>query len=170
MNAGSALALALATPFMAAAVGAVATSSSVSTWYQGLRKPDWNPPTWLFRPVWSALYLMMGCASWLVWRKRPDERGWLSLGRNARRSSVDSALQLYGVHLIFNALWSMLFFGLRRVDWALAEILVLWALIANTLLHFYRIDKRAGWLLVPYQLWTSFAAILNFTIWRMNRD
>lgn len=170
VNSWNALALALAAPFVAAAVGAVATNSSVSTWYQHLRKPSWNPPAWVFAPVWNTLYLLMGVASWLVWRKREEKQGWFGLGGSEQRDRVDDALQLYGVHLVFNALWSVLFFGLRRVDWALAEILLLWGVILSTLTRFYRIDKRAGWLLVPYQLWATFAAFLNFTIWRMNRD
>ncbi|HRW11314.1 MAG TPA: tryptophan-rich sensory protein [Caldilineaceae bacterium] len=165
-----ALAIALATPFVAAAVGGVATSSSSATWYRRLRKPDWNPPGWIFGPVWNTLYLMMGFASWLVWRRRDDKQGWFGIGGKSQRVEVDGALRLYGIHLVFNALWSVIFFGLRRVDWALAELLVLWSLILTTLARFYEIDKRAGWLLVPYQLWATFATVLNFTIWRMNRD
>lgn len=166
----SALALSLATPFVAATVGGIATNSSLSSWYQQLRKPDWNPPSWLFGPVWSTLYLLMGLASWLVWRQRESKSGWLGIVSKDNHAEVDGALRLYGIQLIFNALWSIIFFGLRRVDWALAEVLVLWSLILSTLTRFYRIDRRAGWLLVPYQLWTTFATILNFTVWRMNRD
>lgn len=165
-----ALGVALAVPFLAAVVGGAATSSSVSTWYRRLRKPDWNPPTWLFAPVWNLLYLMMGVASWLVWRKREAAQGWFGRVDQEQRGKIDSALQLYGVHLIFNALWSVIFFGLRRVDWALAEILVLWGLILSTLTRFGRIDARAGWLLVPYQAWVTFATFLNFTVWRLNRS
>lgn len=168
-NKWSTLAIALATPFIAAAVGGVATSSSLGSWYRRLRKPSWNPPSWVFGPVWNTLYLMMGLASWLVWRRREDKSGWFGLGGHDQKERVDGALRLYGIHLVFNALWSVIFFGMRRVDWAFAELLVLWSLILSTLTRFFQIDKRAGWLLVPYQLWVTFAAILNFTVWRMNR-
>ncbi|MFN8446344.1 MAG: TspO/MBR family protein [Caldilineaceae bacterium] len=163
-------ALALLAPFVAAAIGNVATQPAIGTWYQALRKPDWNPPRWLFGPVWSALYLMMGMASWLVWRKRETTFPWLGIRNEKQQHKVEGALRLYGVHLIFNALWSVLFFGLHRLDWAFAEVVVLWSLILTTLTRFYRIDARAGWLLVPYQAWVTFASILNFTVWRMNRD
>ncbi|MEZ4869152.1 MAG: TspO/MBR family protein [Caldilineaceae bacterium] len=165
-----ALAIALATPFVAAAIGGVATNSSVSTWYKQLRKPDWNPPTWVFAPVWNGLYLMMGLASWLIWRKRQTAQGWLGWVDEEQRQEVDDALRFYGVQLIFNALWSVIFFGLRRINWALAEIVLLWSLILATLTRFYRIDTRAGWLLAPYQVWATFATFLNFTVWRLNRN
>lgn len=164
------LALALAAPFLAAAIGNVATQRSIGNWYQQLRKPDWNPPRWIFGPIWSALYLMMGVASWLVWRKQREAPGWFGRMNEKKEHEIQGALRLYGTHLVFNALWSVLFFGLRRLDWAFAEVLVLWALILTTLTRFYRIDTRAGWLLVPYQAWVTFASILNFTVWRMNRD
>lgn len=165
-----ALGVALVAPFLAAAIGGLATSRSISTWYNDLRKPAWNPPSWVFAPVWNGLYLMMGFASWLVWRQRQKAGGWFGIGGKKERTEIDNALRLYGIHLIFNALWSVIFFGFRRIDWALAEILVLWSLILGTLTRFYRIDARAGWLLVPYQAWATFAAFLNFTIWRMNHN
>lgn len=164
------LLIALSAPFLAAAIGGVATESSVDTWYRKLSKPSWNPPRWLFAPVWSTLYVLMGVASWLVWRKRDSSSvAWLKWFNRADEQEVTGALQLYGVQLALNALWSILFFGLRRLDWALAEVVVLWTLILTTLTRFYRIDARAGWLLVPYQAWVTFATFLNFMVWRMNR-
>jgi tryptophan-rich sensory protein len=152
-----ALLIAIAVPFLAAGLGGAATASSVTTWYPSLRKPAWNPPTWLFGPVWTLLYLLMGVASWQVWR----------LGQSDRR--VRTALGFYGAQLVFNVLWSVLFFGLRRMGWALAEIVVLWALILQTLVRFYRLRPAAGLLLVPYQLWVSFATVLNAALWWLNR-
>jgi tryptophan-rich sensory protein len=139
------------------AVGGIATSSSVSTWYPTLAKPAWNPPNWLFGPVWTLLYILMGVAAWLVWRKGFDAPG------------VPRALILFGVQLLFNLAWSIVFFGLRSIGWALVEIVAMWVLILVTLVAFYRLRPLAGWLLVPYQLWVTFATALNATIWWLNR-
>jgi tryptophan-rich sensory protein len=121
-------------------------------WYASLNKPEWNPPSWIFGPVWTALYLMMAIAGWLVWRSD----GW-------RRP-----LWLYFTQLALNAAWTPVFFGAREIGWALAVILVLWMAILVTLLAFLRVSKAGGWLLAPYLAWVSFAAVLNFTLWRMN--
>jgi tryptophan-rich sensory protein len=138
-------------------VGGIATSSSVSTWYLTLEKPSWNPPSWLFGPVWTLLYILMGVAVWLVWRAGFDTPG------------VRGALILFGVQLLFNLAWSFVFFGMRQVGWALVEIIATWVLILATLLAFYQLRPAAGWLLVPYQLWVTFATALNATIWWLNR-
>jgi len=168
---GLALIIALAVPFAAAAIGARATNNSVNTWYKTLRKPSWNPPGWVFGPVWTVLYAMMGIASWLVWRSGNEATGDNQTSMTAnQQQAVRGALILYGVHLVLNTLWSVLFFGQRNLKWALIEIVVLWSMIAATLTSFYRIRRAAGWLLVPYLLWCSFAAVLNATIWRMNRQ
>ena len=151
------LVIAIAIPLGVGAVGGFATSSSVSSWYLTLTKPPWNPPSWVFGPVWTLLYILMGLAAWLVWR----------LG--ASDPKVRAALILFGVQLVFNLLWSVLFFGLRSPGWALLEIVLLWALILATLVAFYRLRPAAGWLLVPYQLWVTFATVLNATIWSLNR-
>jgi translocator protein len=124
-------------------------------WYQALEKPAWTPPSWLFGPVWTVLYAMMGVAAWLVWR----ERGF---------SGAPTALGLFLLQLVLNAAWSWLFFGLQRPDLAAAEILILWAAIAATIVASWRVRPLAGWLLVPYLLWVSFAAALNVAIWRLN--
>lgn len=124
-------------------------------WYAGLHKPSWNPPGWVFGPVWSALYAMMALAAWLVWQRG----GFLAQRR---------ALVCFIVQLALNAAWTPLFFGLHRPAVAFVELLMLWAAIAVTLRAFHRIDRLAGWLLVPYLAWVSFAAVLNFALWRLN--
>jgi len=140
----------------AAGAGAIATGSSVRDWYPQLRKPSWNPPSWVFGPVWTALYLTMAIAAWLVWRKLGFDRGVVPLG-------------LFAFQLALNALWSPLFFGLRSPAAGLVDIVPLWAAILATLVSFWRVSPPAGALLVPYWTWVSFAAALNVTIWRMNR-
>lgn len=151
------LVIAIAIPLGVGGLGGIATSSSVSSWYLTLTKPPWNPPSWVFGPVWTLLYILMGVAAWLVWR--------LGVGD----PKVRVALVLFGVQLLLNLLWSVLFFGLRSPGWALLEIVVLWAFILATLLAFYRLRPAAGLLLVPYQLWVTFATALNTAIWWLNR-
>ncbi len=136
---------------------AAATGAFVSTggWYAELAKPLWNPPGWVFGPVWTALYAMMALAAWLVWLRG----GWT----NQRRP-----LAMYMAQWALNALWTPLFFGLHRPGLAFAEIIVLALAIYATLVMFWKVRPTAGLLLVPYALWTTFAAVLNFTILRLN--
>lgn len=141
--------------FAAAAVGSLLTETTVGGWYQQLAKPAWNPPDWVFGPVWTLLYGMMGVAAWLVWR----QRGF---------SDAVLPLSLFGVQLALNVAWSGLFFSLRSPGLAFAEILLLWCAILATLVAFWRVRAAAGALLVPYLLWVSYAATLNFAIWRLN--
>ena len=143
--------------WLALCFAAAATAVFVSTdgWYAGLQKPSWNPPSWLFGPAWSLLYILMAVAAWLVWR----EGGWKAQG---------SALRLFLLQWFLNALWTPLFFGLHRPGLAFAEIILLWLAIAATLWSFWRVRKLAGLLLVPYLAWVTFATVLNFTIWRLN--
>ncbi len=150
----SALALAgwLLACFAAAAMGGLFMPGE---WYAALRKPAWNPPAWVFGPVWTALYTMMAVAAWLVWR-----RGGFAAQRRA--------LALFLVQLALNAAWTPLFFGLRRPGLAFAEILLFWLALAATLLAFRPVSRGAAWLLAPYLAWVSFAAVLNFTLWRLN--
>jgi len=148
------LALAFAVCLGVGAVGGLATSSSVSTWYQELARPSWTPPGWLFGPVWLTLYAMMAVAVWEVWRSRGSPR---------------RALTFFGIQLGLNLAWSFLFFGLRSPGLGLIDILLLIAFIAATILAFRRHRPRAALLLAPYLAWTSFAAALNATIWWMNR-
>jgi tryptophan-rich sensory protein len=137
------------------AVGGILTAASVRGWYRTLDKPAWTPPDWLFGPVWTILFVLMGVAAWLVWRRT----GW----RASR-----TALGLFAVQLALNAAWSGLFFTLRNPGAAFAEILLLWCAIAATLWSFGRISPLAAGLLVPYLLWVTYAAVLNGTIWRLN--
>ena len=143
--------------WLALCFAAAATAVFVSTdgWYAGLQKPSWNPPSWLFGPAWSLLYILMAVAAWLVWR----EGGWKAQGR---------ALRLFLLQWFLNALWTPLFFGLHRPGLAFAEIVLLWLAIVATLWSFWRARKLAGLLLVPYLAWVTFATVLNFTIWRLN--
>jgi translocator protein len=124
-------------------------------WYATLKKPPWNPPGWIFGPVWTALYAMMAAAAWLVWK-----RGGFAAQRRP--------LTLFLVQLALNAAWTPLFFGLRRPDLAFAEIVLLWLTIAATVAAFRPVSRPAAWLLVPYLAWVSFAAVLNFTLWQLN--
>ncbi len=127
----------------------------VDGWYAALNKPSWNPPNWVFGPVWTLLYGMMAVAAWLIWQRG----GW-------RAQRVP--LGLYLLQWLLNAAWTPLFFGLHRPDLAFAAIVTLLAAIVATLIAFRRIMPAAGWLLAPYALWTGFAAMLNFAIWQMN--
>jgi tryptophan-rich sensory protein len=124
-------------------------------WYASLKKPSWNPPGWVFGPVWAALYTMMAVAAWLVWR-----RG----GFAAQRRS----LGVFLVQLALNAAWTPLFFGLHQPGLAFAEIVLLWLAIVATITVFRPVSSAAAWLLAPYLAWVSFAATLNFTLWRLN--
>lgn len=144
----------LAASFMAAAIGAAA-SVQAGAFYAQLVRPEWAPPGSVFGPVWTALYTLMGVAAWLVWR--------IGGFRAAR-----SALVLFVAQLAVNALWSWLFFGWRLGGLAFAEILLLWVLIAATLAGFWRLRPLAGALLIPYLLWVSFAAALNYSLWQLN--
>ena len=148
----SALAVCIAITFLAPVLGAWAMPGE---WYATLRKPTWNPPSWIFGPVWTALYLMMATAAWLVWQRG----GW---------SGQRRALTLYLVQLVLNAAWTPLFFGLKMPGPAFAEILLLLGAIIATTVAFRRVNKGAAALLVPYLAWVSFAAFLNFTLWRLN--
>lgn len=141
--------------FVAAAVGTIA-SVDAQTFYQQLTQPSWAPPGWLFGPVWTILYILMAVAAWLVWR----ERGFTGSAR--------TALGFYLIQLVFNALWSWVFFAWHQGGYAFSIIMVLWVLIFATLRQFWRIKPLAGLLLIPYLAWVSFAAFLNFTVWHLN--
>ncbi len=140
-------------PLSLGALGGLLTDSS---WYAELQRPWFAPPGWIFGPVWTVLYACMGTAAWLVWRSA----GW---------PRAKSALTWYAVQLALNAAWTPIFFGLRQVAWAFAEILALLAAIVVTIVTFHRLDRRAAALLVPYVLWVAFAAVLNASLWLLNR-
>ena len=136
--------------------GGFATASSVSTWYVTLNKPFFNPPSWLFGPVWTLLYILMGISLYLVWSKK--------LKPNVQKK----ALGLFGIQLILNFFWSLIFFGLRNPLLAFVEIVLLWVSILFTIIYFWRVSKPAASLLIPYILWVSFASVLNLAIVVLN--
>ena len=142
----------LAASFAAAWIG---SRYMPGAWYASLAKPAWNPPNWIFAPVWTVLYTLMAVAAWLVWR-RAGFRG------------AAAALILFLSQLVLNALWSYFFFGLHRPDIALLDIVVLFAAILVVAALFWRQDWRAGALMIPYALWVGFASCLNFALWRLN--
>jgi len=149
------LILSLLAPLAVGIGSGLATARGVSEWYPALAKPAFTPPDWLFGPVWTVLYLLMGVAAWLVWRR----------GRELR---VGIPLLLFTVQLLLNGLWSVLFFGLRSPGAAAVDILVLWVTIALTIGAFHRVSRPAATLLLPYWGWVTFAAILNLAIWTLN--
>lgn len=134
------------------------TQESIMTWYPSLIKPSFNPPNWIFGPVWSMLYIMMGVAAGLVWDRMEYEK-----------ETVKNALIIFAIQLTLNALWSYLFFGLRNPMVAGIEIILLWLMIFETYTQFVKINKIAGYLLLPYLAWVSFATVLNGSIWWLNR-
>jgi tryptophan-rich sensory protein len=138
----------------AAGVGGLFTGRSVSTWYRTLSRPDWTPPDRLFGPVWTVLYLSMAVAAWMVWRRGTP--------------AVTAAMAAFAVQLALNVAWSALFFGLRSPAAGLADIVLLWLAIAATIALFLRVSIPAGLIMLPYLAWVTFAAALNFAIWRMN--
>ena len=139
--------------FLAAAGGVIFMPGP---WFASLHKPAWNPPGWLFGPVWTVLYVMMAVAAWLIWRRG----GWVAQKR---------PLGLFLTQLALNAAWTPLFFGLKNPPLAFGDIILLWLAIVATLRSFRGANKTAGWLLAPYLAWVSFAALLNFTLWRLNQ-
>lgn len=146
------LAVSLLLPQLAGGIGALFTSPAIPGWYSQLIKPSFTPPSWLFGPAWTALFVMMGVALFLVWQSR------------APRQLARAAYVTFGVQLGLNVLWSALFFGLRQPLWAFAEIVVLWLAILATILMFGRVRPAAAWLLVPYLAWVTFASCLNYAI------
>lgn len=141
---------------MVSGIGGYVTATSVDTWYQTLHKPTFNPPDWVFAPVWTTLYILMGISAWRVWRIGP-------FAANHR------ALIVFGAQLGLNLLWSILFFGLQRIDLALIEIGVLLLAITSNMIMFWRIDVLAGALFLPYALWVAYASALNAALWLLNK-
>lgn len=134
-------------------IGAVFTVSSIQNWYNFLNKPAFSPPNWLFGPVWIILYFLMGISLYWIWIKK----------------SAGNALKIFAFHLALNASWSLVFFGLRNIFLALINIVILWILILIVIIKFYRVDKKAGLILIPYLLWVSFATVLNYNLWLLNK-
>ncbi len=141
---------------MAGIIGSVFTAPSIPTWYATLVRPEFSPPNWIFAPVWTTLFALMGIAAFLVWNK------------GLKRQDIKIALSMFIIQLVLNTLWSILFFGMQNPGAALIEIVVLWLAILATILTFAKISRVAAWLLVPYIAWVSFAAYLNYSIWILN--
>jgi len=140
----------------AGVIGSVFTTPAIPNWYAALEKPFFTPPSWLFAPAWITLYLLMAIAAFLIWRKGLGEEG------------VKTALVIFLVQLVLNALWSVVFFGLQSPLYGMVVILVLWIAILLTIIKFFKLSTAAGALLLPYILWVSFASILNISIWVLN--
>ena len=138
---------------LAGFIGSIFTTPAITTWYAALQRPSFAPPNWVFFPVWTSLFIMMGTSLFLVWQKEE---------KNV------TARYIFAAQLVLNILWSVAFFGLKSPLMGLIEIIILWIAILATILSFMKISRTAGYLLIPYILWVSFAAILNFSIWRLN--
>ncbi|MCE5287554.1 MAG: tryptophan-rich sensory protein [Pelosinus sp.] len=151
------LIISLALCLGAGGIGAIFTMQSVDTWYGVLKKPFFTPPNWIFGPVWTVLYILMGLSIYIVWRKR----------RSVRQNTA--AYLLFGTQLALNVGWSFIFFGMRSMLGGLFAILALWLAIIATIHEFLCRSQVAGWLLIPYLVWVSYACLLNLSIWWLNR-
>jgi len=142
--------------FLAGGIGSFFTTPAISTWYIFLQKPSFSPPNWIFGPIWSFLYLLMGASLYIVWNKKYEKK------------EKKTGLTLFFTQLFLNSVWSIIFFGLKLPQFAFIEILFLWFFILLTIIYFFKISKAAGWLLVPYLLWVSLASVLNYFIATFN--
>ena len=150
------LAASIVIVFIAGAIGTVATLSQIPTWYATLAKPVWAPPNWLFGPVWTTLYVLIGIALFLVWREGTD------------RQDVRAALGIFAVQLVLNILWSVVFFSYHSLLGGFIVIFILWIAILANIIAFYIISKPAGLILIPYIVWVSIASYLNYTVYILN--
>ncbi|MBD3261770.1 MAG: tryptophan-rich sensory protein [Candidatus Altiarchaeales archaeon] len=141
---------------MAGFIGSFFTVTGVDSWYSNLEKPSFNPPNWVFGPVWTILYILMGISLYLIWKS------------DLELSSNIPQIGLFLAQLVFNSLWSIVFFGLQQLFWALIVIIILWTLILLSISYFKKISKTAAILLIPYLLWVSFATLLNYSIIMLN--
>lgn len=156
MNNISKLVISIAIPVAIGATAGFFTVTGVGSWYQAINKPSWNPPGWVFGPVWTMLYIMMGVSLYLVWKS--------GINNHLKRTAIG----LFAVQLILNFFWSFIFFDQQQPGWAFVEIIAMWVFILLTIFAFAKVNKTAAWLLVPYISWVSFATILNYTIWELN--
>jgi len=147
---------------LAGIIGSIFTTPSIDGWYRGLIKPALNPPAWVFAPVWTTLFVFMGIAAFLVWSS------YTKVTDRQKKKGIKIALILFGIQLVLNILWSVIFFGLHIPGVAFIEIIFLWLAILVTIVAFAKISKLAGWFLVPYIFWVSFAGYLNYSIWHIN--
>lgn len=155
------LIIAIVVSELAGIIGSVFTAPSIAGWYAGIVKPAINPPAWVFGPVWTTLFALMGIAAFLVWSS-------YTRASADKKKGVKVALILFGGQLVLNTLWSIIFFGLHSPGGAFIEIVFLWLAIIATIVAFAKISKPAAWLLLPYILWVSFAMYLNYAIWALN--
>jgi translocator protein len=151
------LIISIAVPVAVGAVSGLFTVSEISGWYQTINKPSWNPPSWIFSPVWTTLYIMMGIALYLVWTAE------------VKPAAKKKAIAFFVIQLVLNFFWSFIFFKQHQIGLAFAEIIIMFVFILMTIFSFARINKAAAWLLVPYISWVSFATILTYTIWQLNK-
>ncbi|MBT6253640.1 tryptophan-rich sensory protein [Candidatus Uhrbacteria bacterium] len=150
------LAMAVIVIELVGAAGAIFTAPAIPAWYEGIVKPFLNPPSWVFGPAWTLLYLLMGIAAFLIWR------------HGYKKKKVKRALSVFAVQLGLNAIWTPIFFGAQNPALAFVDIVLLWIAILYTILLFYKISRPAAYLLIPYILWVSFASYLNLSIWILN--
>jgi tryptophan-rich sensory protein len=141
---------------LAGFIGSTATTPAIPTWYESLNKPVFNPPNWIFAPVWITLYTLMGVSLYLVWKKGIKDKVSLK------------GVWYFLIHLVVNSYWSIVFFGQKNLGFGFVVIVTLWLMIAYLINFFFKIDKKASYLLYPYFLWVSFALVLNFSIWQLN--
>ena len=134
--------------------GSVFTAGSISSWYQFLNKPAFNPPNWLFGPVWTILYAMIGTVGYMLWQQKSNE--------------MRTIKKLFVTQLVLNAIWSPIFFGAQRTDWALVIILALWTVIVGLMVKLWKQWRSLVWWIAPYLMWVSFASLLNFSVWLLN--
>lgn len=138
----------------AGGVGAIFTTPAIASWYATLTKPSFSPPNWLFGPAWTILFLLMAISLYLIWQSKENKK---------------AALWVFAIQLALNILWSVIFFGQQQPFIAFIEIIILWLAILMNIIYFYRVNKTAGLLLVPYILWVSFASVLNYVVWQLNK-
>lgn len=150
------LVISILIPLLTGSIAGFFTTTGVKGWYATAVKPSFNPPNWIFAPVWTVLYVLMGIAFYLIWKQE------------ANKLTKQTAYILFAVQLLLNFCWSFIFFSLHQTGWALVEIIVMWLAILFTILWFAKISVPAAWLLVPYISWVSFATVLNFYIWKLN--
>ena len=145
----------LAATYLVAGISAYFTTAEIPHWYAALAKPAFNPPNWIFGPVWTTLYTLMAIAAWLV-------------SKSPAAPARSTALALFWIQLALNFAWSFIFFSAHQIGFALIEILVLWLTLVLTMIAFFRVSPIASWLFVPYLAWVSFASLLNYSLWRLN--
>jgi tryptophan-rich sensory protein len=150
------LIISIAIPLIIGGSSGFFTTAEIPGWYQTINKPSWNPPSWIFGPVWTTLYILMGIALFLIWRS------------DSNPEFKRTAIMLFAIQLVLNFFWSFIFFKQHQIGLALVEIIAMWLFILLTIFSFAKINNLAAWLLVPYISWVSFASILNYTIWKLN--